>query len=798
MKEEFFELRACIDGDEKHLIFAARQTIEIGRDKRCQLVVDDPAISPRLALLSKKGASGLVLETVNADANVNFSLNGQVVAPPVAFREGETLAFGRTTLTWRTLPAGEYPTLATERRKSSSRLLAELAEQSPSARYAKETEIGRGGGGRIFAATDKFLQRKVALKVLRDRDDSASQTRFIREARITGTLQHPSIVPVHELSTDQHGHAFYTMKLAQGMTLLQVLHDLAAGEVAAQEKYRLSTLLTIFQKVCDAVAFAHSQVRPIIHRDLKPENIMVGDYGEVLVMDWGAAKVVDNDRAILGTERSVETGDNCKPQPGEEFFTLPGSIMGTPGYMAPEQAVGRAASADERTDVYALGAILYAMLTLEAPLLLTPADVRNFEERAAKGDKVDRAWREHVASLLANRTFRPKHGHLPREAVPESLAAVALKAMAFRPDDRFANVKELQADVSAYQSGFATSAENARAWTHLRLLIRRNKLLFGSMAAIFAILCSATVISLHQRKTAIDSAKALEQTLHGASLADLEVARQRFRAGAWREGIALLGRSLSFWPDNREAANYLLSAVAFGRGDRDKLPTYGIHHNGAIINAAFSPDGRHFATASYDHTAKIWDAKTGVQVGKTLQGASPCIIARFSPNGHELVTGGEDGVVRLWDARTGVLLIKPLRHGRPDLDPLSNIGACVFSSDGKRILTASFDHTARIWDAETGKELAQLVNPQRVSDATFSPDDTRILTSYWYGGAMLWDAATFKPIGTPMEHAATVKRSRFTPDGNLVVTSSLDKTARVWDGHTGKPLSPPLLHGDFV
>lgn len=240
--------------------------------------------------------------------------------------------------------------------------------------------------------------------------------------------------------------------------------------------------------------------------------------------------------------------------------------MGTPGYMAPEQASGRAASADERTDIYALGAILSSLLTLDAPMRVTPDNVRNFEERWARGEDVDREWQEHVVPLLADRSARPRLKHLPHDTIPESLAAVALKAMSLRPADRYASVKELQVDVAAYQSGFATSAEEANSWRRFKLLVGRHRVLSGAIVAIFAILLAATIVSLKQRAAAIESNRSLQLTLQQASLADLEAARQRFQAGAWREGIALVGRSLTFWPDNRAAENYLLSAIAFGRG----------------------------------------------------------------------------------------------------------------------------------------------------------------------------------------------------------------------------------------
>jgi WD40 repeat protein/serine/threonine protein kinase len=782
-------------------------------------MIDHPVFAAGAVRLSWEGDGTVFLEstTKSAIAADGFLIEGQPVKLPVRIHEGQTISLDHTTLIWRSLPHEEFPTLEHQSnpKEKSLRPTVELTNDLAHGRFAKGAEIGRGGIGRILAATDKSLQRSVALKVLRDGDDPEQQSRFIREARITGRLQHPSIVPVHELSVDEEGHVFYTMKLVKGVTLLQILHDLAAADPEALGRFRLPSLLTIFQKVCDAVAFAHSQTPPVIHRDLKPENIMVGDYGEVLVMDWGSAKILNgNEKLVIPSEieesraagvtiplRDASTPLRCAQHDGEtEQFALTqaGTVIGTPGYMAPEQVLGQAASADQRTDVYALGAILYALLTLDAPHRMAEKNVRDFDRRVSKGEGTARFWHENVAPLLTDRAARPRLPHLPGKVMPDSLVAVALKAMARRAEDRFPSVRELQADVSAYQAGFATRAEQAPVWRRFKLFVRRNKLVFGSLVTIFSILICATVVSLYQRQIALRSNRELQLTLQRASLADLEAARHRFNRGSWREGVALLGRALSFWPENQRAANYLLSAIAFGRGDRDQLPIFGVRHDGAIINSAFSPDGRYFATASYDHTTKVWDSATGRQVGKTLHHKAPCNMPAFSPDGRRLVTTGEDGVAMLWETQTGKLLTQPMRHGRPELDSLKTVASAVFSSDGKRILTACFDHTARLWDTDSGKEIAQIVNPQRVAWATFSPDESRILTSYWYGGAILWDANTFQPIGAPMQHGATDKKSLFTPDGNKIITTSLDSTARIWDGHTAEPLSPPLYHDDFV
>ncbi|MBV9010134.1 MAG: serine/threonine protein kinase, partial [Verrucomicrobia bacterium] len=688
---------------------------------------------------------------------------------------------------------------------------ADLKNELGSGRYEPGPEIGRGGMGKVVATLEKPLHRSVALKVLLSSSNDEYQRRFIREARITGRLEHPSIVPIHELNVDERGRIFYTMKLVKGITLQDLLVRLRERDVEALQRYRLPALLTIFQKVCDAVAFAHAQSPRIIHRDLKPANIMIGDYGEVLVMDWGAAKLLSDrnargqtlDAALDTPPSSTASGehqvDNNAPgllNDDEPLVTQAGMVIGTPGYMAPEQVSGRTDGVDECTDIYALGAILYSLLTLEAPGQVTTRELEQLD--AESRAKVSTLFRDRVAPLLANSENRKSLSHLLRKAIPDSLVAVALKAMSFRPEDRFQSVKQLQADVGAYQAGRATTAEQAGAWKQLKLLVARNKVLFSAIAAIFIVLLAATAISMHERQATLRSNEALQLTLHHASDADLEAARQRFQAGAWREGVALLGRSLSFWPENKQATSYLLTAIEFGYGDRDKLPIFGVYHSDELEEAAFSADGEYFITTSDDHTARTWKAQNGAPVARLSRHSAPVWCGRFSPNSRKVVTTDEVGVGYVWDPRTGNALIRPLQHGKPQLDTVSIVETAVFSADGHRILTGCWDHTARLWNADTGEELAELLNPNRVADAVFSPDETRILVSYWNGGAVLWDASTFQPIGSPMAHSATVRRSVFTPDGNKIVTSSLDKTARIWDGHTARPLSAPIVHGDKV
>src|SRR5687767_5282049 len=188
--------------------------------------------------------------------------------------------------------------------------------------------------------------------------------RFIDEAQLTGQLEHPNIVPVYELGLDEQGEVFYTMKFVKGITLDEVIRGLRAGTQSTVDQYPLGALLTVFQKICDAVAFAHS--KGVVHRDLKPENIMIGAYGEVLVMDWGLAKNMTGARRHEGSVETIAKDQSFDSLRG--FQTMHGLVVGTPPYLSPEQARGELEKIDPRSDIFVLGEILYAILTLRPPV----------------------------------------------------------------------------------------------------------------------------------------------------------------------------------------------------------------------------------------------------------------------------------------------------------------------------------------------------------------------------------------------------------------------------------------------
>ena len=350
--------------------------------------------------------------------------------------------------------------------------------------------------------------------------------RFVREARITAALEHPNIVPIYDIGLDGAGKPYFTMKLLGGETLQSILQRVHASYGDYRSHYPLNSLLRIFQGVCDAISFAHA--RGVIHLDLKPANIQVGDFGEVLVLDWGLARVFERD-PILHPNRIAMERSLIEPP-------VEGTVSGTPGFMSPEQVVAKAknTSLDERTDIFALGAIL-AVLILNC--------------RKSPGKNGVGARQEN-----------PK--------TPVALEAVAVKAMASgMPDERYQTVGELAGDVRAYVEGYATKAQQAGAFTLLWLLIKRHNVVTSlgviSLIAVFSTLS----ISLVQIHGALERLKAEQASKYQVGLIAapqlMEQAKGAIQRLDYDQAISLLEHVVSLDKDYSEAW-WHLAALRFG------------------------------------------------------------------------------------------------------------------------------------------------------------------------------------------------------------------------------------------
>jgi serine/threonine-protein kinase len=378
-------------------------------------------------------------------------------------------------------------------------LLATMAyEPGTRERYTLTRLHAQGGIGQVWLARDQAFGREVALKELRPEraENPAAWARFLEEARITGQLEHPNIVPVHELAEPAEGRRpFYTMRFVKGRTLsdaARAYHGRRREGTAGPLELR--ELLGAFVGVGQAVAYAHS--RGVIHRDLKGQNVVLGDFGEVIVLDWGLAKVVGRAEETL-TPPVAAGGDECR---GE---TLQGQALGTPGFMSPEQAQGQWDAVDRRTDVYGLGAILYEVLTGQAPFDGTnTADV--------------------LRRVVAEPPARPRSVN---PAVPPALEAACLKALVKQPAERYPTAEALTADVKAWMADEPVSAYREPPVARAGRWARRHRPLVAGAAALLV----AAVVALSAGTVLLSRANARTEAERQRAEAARAEAEENFR-----------------------------------------------------------------------------------------------------------------------------------------------------------------------------------------------------------------------------------------------------------------------------
>ncbi|MFO0910365.1 MAG: protein kinase [Isosphaeraceae bacterium] len=449
---------------------------------------------------STAAMTGAAWQTSPGAAETLAGFNATKAIPPaahsgpdetVAVDSGATVNLAEThdaTLDLGPHAGGLPPTQADVRHGAGGRPRPNVPDdQERCGRYVLKKFFARGGMGEVWLAEDPIIGRSVALKRMLAQSPE-QQMRFRVEAQITGQLEHPGIVPIHELGTSDDGEPFYAMKFVQGRTLKAVIQDFHASNLTGGERdLQLHRLLQMFLSLCQAVAYSHS--RGVIHRDLKPDNVMLGSYGETILLDWGIAKILGRSEDPSGNHEVVSTrlGDTI-PDTG----THAGAIMGTPAYMAPEVAAGLNDEVDERSDIYLLGAILFELLSGQQP-------------RTAKTmlELLHKAKNEPVSSIRV---------HVPH--APKALDAICLKAMAHRKEDRYATAGELADDVQRYVAGEPVSAYREswteRAWRWAR---RHRTAIVRSAAALT--LAGITVFGVQKLREAerlrIEASRAAEE-----------------------------------------------------------------------------------------------------------------------------------------------------------------------------------------------------------------------------------------------------------------------------------------------
>jgi WD40 repeat protein/tetratricopeptide (TPR) repeat protein len=614
-------------------------------------------------------------------------------------------------------------------------------------------EVGRGGMGVVYRARQAKLGRVVALKMILSgaHAGEADLARFRTEAEAIARLLHPNIIQIYEVG-DSEGLPYFSLEFCGGGSLERKLGGtpLPSAEAAA-----------LVETLARAMQTAHD--KGIVHRDLKPANVLLAEDGTPKITDFGLAKKLD-----------------------EASNTASGAVLGTPSYMAPEQAGGRTAEIGPATDVYALGAILYECLTGRPPFRAPTA--------------LDTLMQVFSDEPVRVRQLQPQ--------TPRDLETVCLKCLEKSPPKRYPTARDLADDLRRWREGEPVAARPAglveRGWRWARRrpaaaalvgVIAAATLALGIMGVFYNARAQFLLAEVGERQAAVDRAKddlqkqraeAAEHMGHVNTADGLRHLDQ----GDWGEALLLFAEALR--ADGDDPYRREMHRVRVGNVLR-RFPRLVkvFEHPSGLAGGLFSPDG-HLVLLLHERTARLWDPLKGEPPGEPLAHEGNVTRGAFSADGRRVVTlavlPGDRCQVSVWDTTDGRRIASwQVDRQQSDL---------AVSADGRRVVTAGADAktgkgVARMWEADSGRSLFDLPHENRVEAVSYSPDGKRILTAAEDQTARVWDAQTGQPVTAPLTASGQLFCAVFSPDGGRVLAGGLSDdaeggTATVWDVDTGE------------
>ena len=719
-----------------------------GESAASSLVSDVSASGPTIALGPAAVAVSLEEPTIAVDAAAHpFAMDRTVaigVEPPQQARhEDQTVAMEEFA------PPGPGGTV-----RETFRSNAEM-EKVRVTGYDILGVLGRGGMGVVYKARQRGLNRLTALKMILAANHASfdDRVRFQAEAEAVAKLHHPNIVQIYEVGASE-GHPFFSLEYVDGGTLSGQIENKSLTPRKAAE---------LTEQLARAVGYAHQQ--GILHRDLKPGNILLAKDGTPKITDFGLAKQ-------MGADASNQTGD--------------GSILGTPNYMAPEQAEGRISELGPGVDIYALGALFYHLLTGRPPFV---------------GQSV-------LDTLQQVRNNDPVPPSKLQPGVARDLETIALKCLQKDVRKRYATARELAEDLGRFlrnepiRARPVGLAERSWKWARRRpavasLLATLLVVVIGGFFGMLGLwvraeglrsIAESNELEAKGAKRIADEATDAATRRLDESTRTLYASQMKLAQEAWHE--AKLGRLRELLDRQRPENNrgFDLRGFEWHYLDNlyrmDKLALKG--HAQLVRAVAFRPPhAKELASASGDGSVVLWNPDAvGPQRFRFLKShRAPVRAIAFSPKGDLLASGGEDGAIHIYDAASGeqepIRVLKGHRHG---------VNQVAFRRDGKQLATASDDGSVKIWDLENGNEVSTIKDHLHpVADVAFSSDGKRIATASQDRTVRVFDIGSSLPVFAPLEHDHWVSAVAFSPDGEHLASAAWDRSLRIVSARDGKP-----------